>query len=81
MVIGFAALVGTYALLHGGLQNTVLYQWIADETDWTEVETVKMKPLEIKPTEKEEPETNHKKEIIITVPETEIYMEPGPIPD
>ena len=81
MIIGIAVLVGTDALLHGGLQNTVLYQWIAEEVDLTEEETVKMKPLEIKPTEKEEPETNHKKEIIITVPETEIYMEPGPIPD
>lgn len=79
MVIGMVVFVGADALIHGGIQNTVLYQWIADEE--TEESTNRIKPLQIQSTEKAEPETNHKKQIIVTVPETEMYMEPGPIPD
>ena len=40
-----------------------------------------MRPVQIQSTEELEPETNHKRQIIVTVPETEMNVEPGPIPD
>lgn len=79
IVIGITIFVGTDALIHGGIQNTVIYQWITDEE--TEESTNRINSLPIHPTEKAEPETNHKKQIIVTIPETEMHMEPGPIPD
>lgn len=81
MAIGIVTFAGVDAVIHGGLQNTILYQWIADEEVTTEEDTARMRPLQIQTTENTEPETNHKKQIIVTVPETEMYMEPGPIPD
>ncbi len=80
MVIGIAVFIGTDALIHGGFPNTLVYQWFVPEEEQTN-STEKMRPLKLQSTDKAEPETNHKRQIIVTVPETEVHMEPGPIPD
>ena len=81
MVLGIAAFVGGDALLHGGLPNTLVYQWITPEEEQSQTESGRMPPLQLQSTEELEPETNHKRQIIVTVPETEMNVEPGPIPD
>ncbi len=81
MVIGIVAFVGADALIHGGLPNTLVYQWIAPEEEQTQTTSGRFRPLQIQTTEDAEPETNHKKQVIVTTPETEEKAEPGPIPD
>lgn len=80
MAIGIIMFVGIDALIHGGLSNGLLYQWVVtEETDQPQTNRMTSRPVPM--TEKKEPETNHKKQVIVTVPETECYAEPGPIPD
>ena len=80
MTVGILGFIGVDVLIHGGLSGTVIYQWIVEEEP-KQSDAGKMMPLQIKTTEVTEPETNHKKQVIVTVPETETDMEPGPIPD
>lgn len=80
MLLGIAVFVGADTLIHGGLKNTLIYQWIAEE-EVQQTESSQMRALSIQSTEESEAETNHKKQVIVTVPETESYMGPGPIPD
>lgn len=81
IVAAIVVFIGADALIHGGLTGTIAYQWIAEEEEMPTADTGKMRPLQIQTTEEAEPETNHKKQVIQTVPETELPMEPGPIPD
>ena len=81
MVIGIVTFIGVDALIHGGLPNTLVYQWIAPEEEQTQTTSGKSRLLPIQTTEDAEPETNHKKQVIVTIPETEMHVEPGPIPD
>ena len=81
MVLGIAAFLGVDALLLVGLLNTLVYQWITPEEEQSQTESGRMPPLQLQSTEELEPETNHKRQIIVTVPETEMNVEPGPIPD
>ena len=78
--MGTLGFIGVDAFIHGGLSGTAAYQPIAEEEP-EQSDAGKMMPLQIKTTEVTEPETNHKKQVIVTVPETEMNMEPGPIPD
>lgn len=81
MIIGMVVFIGADALIHGGLPNTLVYQWLAPEEEQTQNTFERIRPLSVQTTEEAEPETNHKKQVIVTIPETEEKAEPGPIPD
>lgn len=78
MLLAVLILTGVQALFRGGITGTTIYQWIAPETTEA-VATEEVSGTEIQ--EEREPETNHKRQVILMIPETEKVTEPGPIPE
>lgn len=67
---------GMEALIRGGIEQTVLYDMLHEETVQSEPSSLAERPTHAYATEEEvEPETNRKFQVIITIPETEYITE------
>ena len=66
------------AVNRGGIDNTTLYNLVKSES---EAGSENIMNGNIVSHENTEPETNHKREVVISTPETEPFIQPGPIPE
>lgn len=76
IIIGIGIITMVQAGLTGGFENTTLYQLFHSESEEIPAPTTPIPTDSIQTTERSEPQTNRKNQVIVTIPETETITEP-----